>query len=84
MVPFAYVVPAAARDNCVIIYINLVLPMGWMDLPKYFCTISKTLTYGANSLVHKSLLVLTYGAISAIPETSPGPHYTLYSITHIY
>ena len=49
---FAYVVPAAAKEDCIIICINLVLQMGWVDSPKYFCAISETLTDVANSLVH--------------------------------
>ena len=36
---FAYVVPAAAKYNCILIYINLVLLMGWVDSTKYFYAI---------------------------------------------
>ena len=63
----AYLVPATDKDSCVIICIELVLPMGWVESPKYFCTISETLTDVANTLVHKSLPVSAYGAISMIP-----------------
>ena len=80
---FAYFVSAAADDDCVIIGIHLVLPMGWVDSPKYLCAISETLTDVANALVHTSRPVPAYGAISEIPEPSPGPPHTLDSLTHI-
>ena len=70
---FAYIVLAAAEDECVLICINLVLPMGWVDSPKYFCTISETLADVENSMVHTSLLVPAYGAISEIPRDRPEP-----------
>ena len=52
---FAYVVPTVAKDYCVIIWMDLMLPMVWVDLPKYFCAISETLTDVADALVHKSI-----------------------------
>ena len=82
MEAFSYVVPAAAKENCVIICINLMLLMGWVDPPKYFCAIIETLTIVDNALVHTSLPVLAYGAISEIPENIPGPPHTMYSLTH--
>ena len=81
---FTYVVPAASGDDCLIICIDLVLPMGWVDSPKYFCAFSETLTDVANALVHTSLPVTAYGAILEIPETGPGPPHTIDSLTHIY
>ena len=69
---FAYVVLSASEDNCVIIFINLVLPMGCVDSPNYFCAFSETLTDVANALVHTSLPVPAYGAISEIQGTGPG------------
>ena len=35
---YAYIFPASIKENCLIICIDLVLPMGWVDSPKYFCT----------------------------------------------
>ena len=32
---FAYVIPLAANNDCIIICIDLVLPVGWVDSPKY-------------------------------------------------
>ena len=40
---FAYVVTSVAVDDCVIICIYFVLPMVWVDSPKYFCAIQKRL-----------------------------------------
>ena len=37
---FDYVVPASSEDNGVIICINLVLPMGWVDPPNHFYALS--------------------------------------------
>ena len=63
---FTYIVPAAYEGDCVIFCINLVLPMGWVDSPKYFCTFSETLTDVANALVHTPLPVPAYSAILGI------------------
>ena len=34
---FAYVVPLVPDKDVILICINLVLPMGWVDSPKFFC-----------------------------------------------
>ena len=59
------------------------MPMGWVDPIKYFYAFSEALTDVANALVHTSILVPAYGAISEIPETGPGPPHTIDSLTHI-
>ena len=81
---FSYVVPLAAADDCVIICIYLVIPMGWVNSLKYFYTFSEALTDVANELVHKFLPVPAYGVITTIPETGPGPHHTMDRLTHMY
>ena len=81
---FAYVISSAAEDNCIIICINLVLPMEWVESLKYFCAFSETLTDVYNTLLHTSLTITGYGDISKIPETGLGPPHTLDSLTHIY
>ena len=68
---FAYVDLLASDDDCIIILINLVLPMGWVDSPKLFCDFSETLADFTNALVYMDLLILAYGAISKIPSTGP-------------
>ena len=79
---FAYVILFAVDDSCIIICIDMVLPMGWVDSPKFFCTFLETLTDVVNALIHTSLLVLRYGAIAKIPDTGPGLTHTLDSLTH--
>ena len=37
---FVYVVPSTPDDNIIIICIDMVLPMGWVDSPKFFCAFS--------------------------------------------
>ena len=81
---FMYVGPLAPGDKGCIICIDLVLPMEWVDLPKFFCMFSKTLTDMTKTLVDTDLLVRPYGAISEIPSTGPGPLHNPESLTHIY
>ena len=68
---FAYIIPSAPDKNCIIIFINMVLSMGWVDSPKLFCDFSETLADFTNALVYMDLLILAYGAISKIPSTGP-------------
>ena len=49
---FAYVVPLVPHDDVILICIDLVLPMGWVDSSKFFCAFSETLTDVANDLVY--------------------------------
>ena len=48
---FTYVIPSAPYDNNIIICIDLVLLMGWVDPPKFFCALLETLTDVVNTLV---------------------------------
>ena len=80
---FAYVIPSAPGDKGIFICINLVLPMGWVDPPKFFCAFSEMLTDVANALVYSELPVPAYGEISEIPSTRPGPPHNPKSLTHI-
>ena len=70
---FAYVVPSVPDDDVILICIDLVFPMGWVDSPKFFVTFSETLTDVTNTLVNADLPVPAYGAISALPATEPPP-----------
>ena len=79
---FVYVVPSAPGGKGNIICIGLVLPMGWVDTSKFFCAFSETLTDVANALVNTDIPVLSYGAISEIPATGPGPPHTPDRFTH--
>ena len=81
---FAYVIPSSPGDEDRIICIDLVLPIGWVDSPKFFCAFSEMLTYVANALVDTDLPVLSYNEISKILATGPGHPHTPESLTHIY
>ena len=70
---FAYIVPSVPDDDAILICIDLVLPMGWVDSPKFFCAFSETLTDVANALIDADLPVPAYGSISALPATEPPP-----------
>ena len=80
---FAYRIPSAPGDDDTIICINPVLLMGWVDFPKFFCAFLETLTGVANTLGDIDLTVPSYGAISDIPATVPGPPHTPESLTNI-
>ena len=81
---FAYVISSAADEDCIVVCIDLVLQIGWVDSRKFFYAFSKTLTGVANAVLHTLILVPGYGGITKIPKTSPGPPHTLDSLTHIY
>ena len=72
---FACVVPLVPYNDIIIICIHLVLPMGWVESPKFFCAFSNNLTDVANALVDADLPLLSYGSISVLPalETPPPP-----------
>ena len=80
---FSYVVPTVRDNDFILICIDLVLPMRWVDSPKFFCALSENLTDVANNLVDADLPVLAYRNISVIPPTEPFPPHTLAILTHI-
>ena len=80
---FTYVIPSAPENEGIVICINLVLPMGWVDSPNLFCAFWEPLTDVENALVDTDFPVPSYGAILEIPSTGTGPPHTLQSLTHI-
>ena len=68
-----YVVPSEPENDGIIIYIDLVLAMGWVDSPKFLCAFSDMLKDVANALVNTELPVQAYGDISKIPAPFPLP-----------
>ena len=52
-------------------------------LTQVFLRFSETLTDVVNAMVGTDILVLSYSAISEIPETVPPPPHTLDNLTHI-
>ena len=82
-VAFVYVISLKTNNNSIIVCIDMVLPMAWVDSPKFFCTFSETLADVENSLVNMLLPVPGYGAITKIPEKGPGLPHTLNILTYI-
>ena len=39
---FAYAIPSVPNNDVILICIDLVLPMVWVDSPKFFCAFSET------------------------------------------
>ena len=70
---FAYIIPLAPDDDGIIICINLVLLIGWLDSPKFFCALSEVLTDVANALIDTALPVPESGTITKITATGMGP-----------
>ena len=48
---FTYVVPPLPSDTTIILCINLVLPMGWVNSPDMFCAASETVADIANGYI---------------------------------
>ena len=80
---FVYVVPSDPDNYGIIVCANMVLPMGWVDSPKFFCAFPEMLTDVVNALVNAYLPVPYYGAISGLPSTGTGPPHTHMSLNHI-
>ena len=80
---FAYVVSSVPEDDVINIYIDIVLPMGWVDSPKFFCALLKILTDMVNALVDTNLHLPAYGDIFVILDTDLGPPHTPDILTHI-
>ena len=68
---FAYVVPSAPENDCITIFIDMVLPMVWVDATKFFCAFSETLIDVTNAQVDIEFPVQTYGGIAKLPSTGP-------------
>ena len=43
-----YVVPPIPEDTSFLLSIDLVLPMGWLNSPEFFCAASEMVAYNAN------------------------------------
>ena len=73
----------AADNDCIVIFMDLVLLMGWVKSTKFLFALSETLTDVENFFIHTSLLVPEYGDIVKIPETGIGMPHTLDILTQI-
>ena len=67
----------------IVISINLVLPVGWVDSTKFFCAFSETMMDVASALLDTLIPVLEYGYMTNIPVTGLVPPHVQKSLTHI-
>ena len=81
---FLYIIPLVAEDKVFIVCINLVLPMGWVESPKFFCALLEMLTGVFNYIIYMLIILPRNRAISEIPNTRSGMSHILYSLTNIY
>ena len=79
---FNYIIPLIYNKYFIIVCINLVLMMGWVDSPKFFCAFSETISDVAIALVHTLIPVPGCRAIFKTTEKGPNPPQTLDSLTH--
>ena len=70
---FAYIIPLATDYDDIIICINLVFLVVWVDSPNFFCILLEILTDVVNALIDMALPVPEYGTIGMISDTGPGP-----------
>ena len=70
---FAYIITSAPDYDGIIICINLVFLVVWVDSPKFFCTFLEIMTDVVNALIGLVLPVPEYGTIAKITATGPGP-----------
>ena len=68
---FAYGIPLALENYGFIICTDLVLPMGWVNSPKFFCAFSGMMTDMTNDLDSTEITVLAHGAIGKFSATAP-------------
>ena len=69
---FAYVVSSVPDNDVIIIFIDLVLPMGWVDSPKFFCAFLETIINVANALVDADRGHFRATIHRASPSPQPG------------
>ena len=81
---FTCIVPSSVDYDCIIIYINTELTIGWVDTPNLFCALLKILTEMANTIIKILLLVPWYNATVNIPNTYLVPPHTLDNLTNMY
>ena len=71
---FAYVVPPLPSDTSFLLCINLVLPMGWVNSPDFFCAASETVVDITNDKITSSPPdLVAYGPTKALYSTAPHP-----------
>ena len=69
---FAYIIPLVPDYDGIIICINMVFLVVWVDSPNFFCILLEILTDVVNALIDTALPVPEYGSIGMISDTGPG------------
>ena len=71
---FAYVVPPLPGDATTYLCVDLVLPMGWVNSPPFFCAASETAADLANVYLHDGTTTFVeYAPTKGAYSTSPSP-----------
>ena len=74
IVAFTYVVPKLPCDTTILLYIDLVLPMGWVNSPDMFCVASETVVDMTNGyILEPTSAFLIYPPTATKYSTAPSP-----------
>ena len=67
----AVAVPTTSPDEDPLIAVPMVLPMGWMESPPTFCTVTETIADLANAKIAQGYIPAPYHRHEAIANTTP-------------
>ena len=67
----AVAVPTTSADEDPLIAVPMVLPMGWMESPPTFCTVTETIADLANAKIAQGYIPAPYHRHEAIANTMP-------------
>ena len=67
----AVAVPTTSPDEDPLIAVPMVLPMGWMESPPTFCTVTVTIADLANALIAHGYIPASYHRHEAVTNTTP-------------
>ena len=67
----AVAVPTTSSDEDPLIAVPMVLPMGWMESPPTFCTVTETIADLANTKIAQGYIPASYHRHEAVANTTP-------------
>ena len=67
----AVAVPTTSPDEDPLIAVPMVLPMGWMESPLTFCTVTETIADLANAMIAQGYIPAPYHCHEAVTNTTP-------------
>ena len=71
---FTYVVPPLPSDTTILLCIDLVLPIGWVNSPDMFCAASETVADMANGyILDPTYAFVIYPPTANTYSTTPAP-----------